>query len=226
MIASGVNGRLWHVAAPDGRLAYEDNRQILVGVPLSVARRPNCGFYGLHATTSLYNALCMQQTGIVCLVTISGKIDFNPSYIDMYAAETRTVVASFGRQGTRDLIVDYTEKIIYDRLRGESKNNSDLERLSLVRGGILSLFDTSCHGSSRVFDDGLSDVGREVFDCIRKKPLDSIGITYQLRRCFSIAKHGITSEDAMLIKREEIGINEFAANKAESLVVIHGSSII
>lgn len=82
---------MWHVAQPNGRLAYNDDREIIIGAALKA--RAYLGI-GLSACMELADCFLFEEKGIVCRVTLGGIIHNAKSSV--MSGTQRTVVATLG----------------------------------------------------------------------------------------------------------------------------------
>ena len=82
----------WHFAPSDGRLGYDDGREIKVGETLAVKPPIALCERGLHASVRAIDALRYASGDLACRVELSGKI-VAPKSEDKAVATERTVLA-------------------------------------------------------------------------------------------------------------------------------------
>lgn len=84
--------KAFYFATKERKLRYNDNRKIVVGETHSVSGRITLCENGLHASTSLLDALAYAPGSVLYLVELSGEMDVG---VDKVAAQSRKYLAEF-----------------------------------------------------------------------------------------------------------------------------------
>ncbi len=100
--------KAWYFEPEDGKLAYDDNRQIRKGRTHKIKGTPEPCSHGLHASKKLIDALDYAQSSKVWRVELSGAI---VSGNDKLAATERTYIQKLDIE---DILWEYARKCALD----------------------------------------------------------------------------------------------------------------